>query len=334
MRHAFIALMVFAGCGSEMAPVADDASLPDASAPDTLIPEDPPQPIPTGPPSVVLISFNTALIDTIKGGAERLPLIIDAIKSSGADVICLEEVWNKYTTHQAMADAVRSAYPYAFWTDYSSNGPTGYGNGEMILSKYPLYRGRVHPYVAIAPTHSVDYMLIGADVLEPQQSYFHVMCTHTQTDLDDADVAIRGAEVDEIVAFAQTNGYLDGPTFLLGDFNMGPMTDSACTPTTTPSCPLPDLANYDKLRATFPDPNVGWLECTWCRDRAIPLQVFPRLFAADPDSRVDHCFARNLGASALRSVTTVFGEMQNIPFGSETLVSLSDHLGVRCTFAP
>jgi endonuclease/exonuclease/phosphatase family metal-dependent hydrolase len=334
----WVAAVVLAGCGDDAAmpdaPMPDahfDAPAIDAASPDSsdpVLPEDPPQPLPTGAPNVKLITFNVALIDTIKGGAERMPMLIDAIKAADADVVCLEEVWNKYTTRREMANMLAPAFPYAFWTDTNTTGATGYANGVLIVSKQPLYKGRKLRFVANDPEGFVDRVIIGADVLMPD-SYFHLMCTHTQAGEDDASRAARSAEVDEIVGFAQTNGYLSGPTFLLGDFNAGPDPTGSCT-----TCIPPDMAAYTKLLQTWTDPNQAWQQCTWCRANAVPLQVFPNLYGNGADARIDHCLYKNIGGSSLQLGALAFDQMVSIPWNSETLHNLSDHFGVRCVFSP
>ncbi|HEY3351957.1 MAG TPA: endonuclease/exonuclease/phosphatase family protein [Polyangia bacterium] len=350
------AALVLAACGSDSSPnasydggldaaaadaAAADAAAPDAAAPEAapadaardgggppVLPEDLPEPLPTGAPSAAFITYNVGLAPTVKGSAQRLPLIVDAVNAADADVLCLEEVWKVYTSQAAFAQAVAATFPYAFWSEDTTKAM---GTGVLIVSKHPLFKGRALKYVANPETY-FDNVVLGVDVVTPT-SHFRVLCTHLAPGLDSVGVGDRSAQITELATWAQTQGYLDGPTVLLGDFNMGPDPIQACTPTTTPACTAPDVTSYDLVRQTFTDANEGWAQCTWCRDICNPLQV-SSLFLDEPDQRIDHCFVTNLGAATLQSRAVVFDAVQRIPFGSGTLEHLSDHLGVRCAFGP
>jgi endonuclease/exonuclease/phosphatase family metal-dependent hydrolase len=295
-----------------------------ADAANAAIPEDPPGPLPTGAPKVKLISYNLGLIQAVKYAEERLALLIPALKAADADVLCLQEVWREYTNRAELAAALADTYPYAWW---SWSGATTWGGGILIVSKYPLYRGREHIYTNTPPAPLVDYMIAGASVLMPDAT-FHVLCTHMQAYADPEFVTIRQAQIAEIEAWASAEGYLDGPTFLLGDMNCGPGVGPPC-----PTCTAADVASYDILRATWPDPMFGWDKCTWCLDNATPLQLVPG--DSDPNQRIDFCLARNLGAATHKGTKIVFDESvtYDVPGGTFTS-TLSDHLGVHCEFSP
>lgn len=354
---ASLLALVCAACGDDddthahdAAPTADGPQLPDAAPPPdapmldagmALIPETPPDPLPTGDPAVTLITYNIGQIAAVLGADERRPLIIEALKAADADVICLQEVFLGYTSPAEVAAAIADVYPYAFW---SWAGTTQNRNGLLIASKHPLYRGRVLDY-AVQSSLFTDYMLIAAHVLTPT-SYFPVMCTHLQAGLEQAEIDEKTAEIDEAIEFAQAQGYLDGPLFWMGDFNAGPDPSGQCVPGADPVCsgacttetPIPcseapDEVNWNRVKVTFTDPNEGWTDCTTCRDMFIPLQLVP-LYNAEPDQRIDHCFYRNLGTSQFVSSERIFDEPQMIMSGGKTLETLSDHYGVRCTFSP
>jgi endonuclease/exonuclease/phosphatase family metal-dependent hydrolase len=221
-------------------------------------------------------------------------------------------------------------FPYAFWTH---TGETGLGNGLVILSKHPLFRGRELRFVAQDPNAFVDRMVIAANVLTAD-SYFTVLCTHLQAGLTGEPLTVKMEEIQETLAWAQAEGYLEAgwPAFWLGDFNAGPDPLMTCDPSS--ECPEPpDLANYDLVRQTFTDPNEGFPECTSCRDQFIPMAVIA-IFNNEPDQRIDHCFHRGLETGVFVSGDRVFDEPQSIMIaGGETLEWLSDHYGMSCAFA-
>jgi endonuclease/exonuclease/phosphatase family metal-dependent hydrolase len=318
---------VAADGGADTAPT--DGPVGDAPVVSPTLPEDLPDPLPSGAPNVTLATFNTGLAATIKGASQRLPVIIDAVKQLDADVLCLQEVWTTYTTPKDFAAEVATEFPYSFWHE---RRVTPMGAGLLVLSKHPIYRGRALVYATQEPGGFFDKAVLGVDVVT-DDAYFHLICTHTSAPTDSTGPPLRLAQIDELNAFAATNGYGTGVLFALGDFNTGPDPTQSCTPTTTPACNEPDVTSYAKLLETYTDPNEGWGECTWCRAIAMPLQISAS-YSADPDQRIDHCLYQGLTAGTFKSRSLIFDATVSIQVGTLTLEHLSDHLGVSCTFGP
>jgi hypothetical protein len=271
--------------------------------------------------------------------------------ASDADVLCLQESFNQFGGPHAMAAHLADTFPYSFWT-WQGTGQHPLGNGVLIASKFPLYRGREHVFAA--QNGIVDRVIIGADVLMPD-SYFHLMCTHLQAGLDtgnpQASVEVRTAEVNEAFAWAQAEGYMDGPTFWLGDFNAGPDPVGACDGVADPDdCCSPtdplgacvntaDTVNYDLVDTMFDNAATDAIGCTSCRGQFIQLAVL-NTFNSDPSQRIDHCWSRNLGGTTIvQGVSRHFTEDIALPYNGpgapargETLNFLSDHYGVRCRY--
>jgi endonuclease/exonuclease/phosphatase family metal-dependent hydrolase len=337
---AYLSLFLAAACGGDddtgdddddVPPDADDtgddddAATPDAAPDDSdaataMLPEELPDPLPTGPATATLATYNVALLQTIKNPEERKPLIVDALRGLDADVLCLQEVWDQYSSTAEMASLLSEEFPYAWWT---WEGDAAFGNGVLIVSRHPLYRGRALRFEANDSSGFVDRMVLAADVVT-ESSHFHVLCTH----LEAFDRDARAAEVDELVTFAEAEGYIDGPTFLIGDFNAGPETGAEC-----PACTDIDEENYDKLLETWTDPRAGNLECTWCADAWVPLQLLDVAKDQYHDARIDHCFTKEIGASVLITSETIFDEVVTYDVdGEPVMTQLSDHNGVSCTF--
>jgi endonuclease/exonuclease/phosphatase family metal-dependent hydrolase len=297
---------------------APDAAPLDAAA--AVLPEELPDPLPDGPAAATLLTYNVALLQTIKNNEERKPLIVDALRAADADVMCLQEVWDLYTSPAELAALLSEQFPYAWW---SWIGDANFGNGVVIVSRHPLYRGRILRYEANDATGFVDRVLLGVDVVT-DTSHFHVLCTH----LEAFDPEARSAEIDEVVAYAEAEGYLDGPTFFLGDMNAGPEVGKSCG-----GCSEIDVASYDKLLETWADARAGNQECTWCEDVWVPLQLFPPPGDQYANQRIDHCLTRGLGASVLLDSETVFDDPVTYDVDGEPVTTYrSDHFGVRCTF--
>src|SRR5687768_11303946 len=165
----------------------DAAAGPDGSASDAghvELPESPPGTPPSGvTPTVNLYTFNTGLINEnlVKAPAERRPLIVEAIKRSDADVICLQEVFTSFGGPEGLWADIKDEFPYATWR-WTSPDDTILGPGLLIASRHPLYRARSLAYEAMNEGSIVDRALVAADVLT-DAAYFTVMCTHLQAGL-------------------------------------------------------------------------------------------------------------------------------------------------------
>jgi endonuclease/exonuclease/phosphatase family metal-dependent hydrolase len=279
--------------------------------------------------SLSMATFNTGLVGVVKGVDARRVEIESALVASDIDVLCLQELFKPIVIAD-FAAGVSEAYPHSF---HSELGDSAVGNGLLILSRYPLEGGQEMLFTATDPLGLTDRMVIAADVVLGDQR-LHVMCSHLQAGLDAESTDVRTMQVDEIVAFADEQGYLAGPSVLLGDFNMGPDPVESCTVDDDPPCLAPDVATYDKVLQTFDDGAADSTACTQCRDIFLPLQVLSS-YIDEPDQRIDHCFTRSLGDWAVSDHSIVFDEAVDIPYTAadgttETLVTLSDHVGVRC----
>lgn len=324
------------------APPQIDSTVPMNDGGTAMIPEDLPDPLPSGTVDLKVATFNAGLIAVVKGSEERLALQIPALKALDADVICLQEIFTQYTSGPTMAAALADTYPHSYWT---WTGQYVQGNGLLIVSKHPLYRGREHYYTMGNGGPTVDRMIIGVTMVDSaNQWHANVLCTHMHAGLKAADLPVKLDEATEINTWAASEGYTTGPTFLLGDFNAGPIPPSfldACEcdtngntdPNTCTPCDAADLATWNKVREVFTDPfpeNADFF--TSGRDQFLQLAVVPGLFPDEPTQRIDHCMYRDLGAAEFLSGETVLDEPQTISVGGETLEYLSDHYGVSCTF--
>ncbi|HEY3354046.1 MAG TPA: endonuclease/exonuclease/phosphatase family protein [Polyangia bacterium] len=309
----------------DAAPAADAAPADGPRVSPTLA-EDLPTPLPTGAPNVKVANFNAALIPTIKGAAQRLPLVVEAVKGLDADVLCMEEVWLSYTSQEQVAAQVATTFPYAWWQEERTAAA---GNGVLILSKHPLYRGRDLTYTVQDFPATLRRKLLGVDVVTPD-AHFHVMCTHIASTYDATGQTQRLAQIAELNTFATAQGYAAGPTFLLGDFNTGPDPIGTCE-AETPPCLAADLVSYNKLLETWTDPNADWNQCTWCREAALPMQVGTDNSA---DSRIDHCMYQAIAPATFKGRSLIFDAEINLTVGTSTIKHLSDHYGIRCEFGP
>lgn len=322
---------------------AIDAMPNNADAGTASIPEDLPSPLPSGTVDLQVATFNAGLIAVVKGTQERLALQIPALEALDADVICLQEIFKVETSGPAYAAMLASTYPYHY---YSWTGQYAQGNGLLIVSKHPLYRGRELYYTMGNGGPTVDRMALGVHVVDSDNDWHaKVLCTHLHAGLKTPDLAIKLDQATELNAWAATEGYTTGPTFLLGDFNAGPVPPSAnpCECDDDPTgdagtcmpCDAADLATWNKVREVFTDPFPEAQDFfTSGREQFLELAVVPGLFPDEPTQRIDHCMYADIGAASFKSGGPVLDAPQNITVGSETLHYLSDHYGVSCTFGP
>jgi endonuclease/exonuclease/phosphatase family metal-dependent hydrolase len=336
MRRLALLLVLVAACGDD-----GDSTSPDARRIDAEIPPDAIV-LPEGDVTASLITFNVGLIGSVKGGPERIPHLADAIEASGADIVCLQEVYTQYTTPEEMAGMVATTYPYAAWDDTTM---ANVGNGLLIVSKVPLYLPRFHRFSQNDENSPiiVDRAVLGVTAISGDDWHLHVLCTHLEAGLDEVNTTQRRGMLAEIGTFVTDHGYADGPAVLLGDFNAGPDPDptdlecpdqGGCPATCTPV----DTDTITSVETTY-----GWTDradeeaftlCTYCKAQADALALLP-LFPCEGSQRIDHCFVRGLGNSDVQTMERVMDQDVNIDLGDgEFAATLSDHYGVACSIAP
>lgn len=321
------------------APPIVDAPPVDGPATHPDLPEDLPAPLPSGPVTLKVATYNTGLVQLVKAAQARIPHLVTALAALDADVVCVQELYTQFTSPRTFAESLAATYPYAW---YETTAVNSLGNGLAILSKKPLYRGRHLRYTQNDSNNVVDRSVIAATVVDATAGYHvHVLCTHIQAGLDGPGISLRQAQLAELGQFVTGEIYDTAPSILLGDFNTGPdpmPTDNECADDTNcaPMCIAADTASYASMSTTYgwTDASVGrFTDCTSCRDQFVQMATL-NLFPCEPSQRIDHCFARNLGTSVAVEVTRELDEMVSIAGQGGTANYLSDHYAVRCRYAP
>ncbi len=330
------------------AAVTIDASVPDATMSDggtALIPETRPSPLPTGTMTLKAVNYNAGLLaGVVKGDVERAALIVTELKAVDVDVICMEEIFKGHSTAAEFAAKLADTYPYSYWT-WTSKYPQG--NGLLLMSKHPMYRGRELYYSMGNGGPTVDRMAIGVTIVPTDNAWYaNVLCTHETAGLRpvDNDTVTRQSQIAELKAWAMAEGYFDEQTILLGDFNAGPAWSApvcecgVMTTTCSKECDPADTLAYDKVAQDWTDPFSGQDFSTSDRPQFLELAVIPSLFPDEPSQRIDHCWYRNLGTAKVIAADTkkVLTTRPNISIngGTETITYMSDHYGVQCAFGP
>lgn len=281
-----------------------------------------------GPARFDVITFNMALTTTVKAPNERMPGIMEGLAAEAGDVLCLQEAFEGVASPEQVAAELADAYPHAYWSTIPNE--TAFGSGMLLVSKHPLENAQALRFLAEDLFGVQDCGVLAAEVvLDGMQ--LRVACTHLAAGLGGGGVMRRQAQIAEAIDWLDGLPPVDGPTFLLGDFNAGPDPVGACTPSTDPACEPADVASYAQVLEHFDDPNADFDECTQCKEQFDSLQTIA-VFSTEPDQRIDHCFVRDLAPLVHLDSQIVLGDEVAIPFEGETLEHLSDHRGVRCNF--
>jgi endonuclease/exonuclease/phosphatase family metal-dependent hydrolase len=247
---------------------------------------------------------------------------------------------------------VEDEYPYSVWDASTLEEFSPLSNGLLILSKYPIHRKRFLRYEM--NDDIVDRAVLAATVVKDDEWSLHVVCTHLQAGLDGGDqdpppatsnAGVRAAQLAELEDFVEANGYEDGPSVLLGDFNAGPDPDptdmecpgggGSCPTTCTPTDSV-TVANAVAAGWTDRADDLAFTPCTYCMPEARDLEYIP-LYPCEGSQRIDHCLTRGTGDSQItaivRDMTQAIDEVIPGDSMNRHARTLSDHYAVRCTIA-
>ncbi len=155
---------------------------------------------------------------------KRHPLIADALKDSGADVIALEEVFDGCLPRKESKTFLkRTAYPYFVKGPRKVGGDRCVNSGVLLLSKHPVLASATLIYNRCSGTDclarkGVAYAKIEIPGVGPVDFY----ATHTNAGPGKA-ANVRLAQAAQIVEFIQKySGDGERPVVLMGDLNAAP----------------------------------------------------------------------------------------------------------------
>jgi endonuclease/exonuclease/phosphatase family metal-dependent hydrolase len=151
----------------------------------------------------------------------RAPLVEATLAAIGADVICLQEVWDDGTTNQAAVLAARLGMSHIY---ASRRSVEGVAVGNAVLARSPIASHDWRPLPAgRAPDEG--RLVLRADVAGPR-GLVQVFCTHLNWRFDHS--AIRQLQVRAIGRFVDESRPTAGrvfPALLAGDLNAVPESD-------------------------------------------------------------------------------------------------------------
>ena len=221
-------------------------------------------------------SFNVLTINTHKGFTAFnkrfiLPELRDAVRTVGADIVCLQEVMGAHEVHPLHVENWPDTTHYEFladtmWSDYAYGRnavyPEGH-HGNAVLSRYPIehYENR-----DVSIGSSEKRGVLYCRIVPPQLGKaIHVMCVHLGL-----REAHRQAQLTRLADWV--NALPDGePVLVAGDFNDW------------------------RQKANHPLKAVAGLEEIFTRARGRPARTFP---ASLPLLRLDRIYVKNANASS------------------------------------
>jgi endonuclease/exonuclease/phosphatase family metal-dependent hydrolase len=171
--------------------------------------------------TIKIITYNTHLfggtaLDSFVGyqDEERIGEIMERIKKSDCDIICLCEVWSD-SWKEVIVKSVQQTHPYHFYYDTS---PEKMGDGLLVISKKPLSWAS---FIEFAERAGWDGQAQkGAFFLSvywSAQKQFRIFFTHTQADKE--HWSERKSNLEQVGALIRAY-YSDIPALILGDLNV------------------------------------------------------------------------------------------------------------------
>ncbi|MRS13857.1 EEP domain-containing protein [Enterobacteriaceae bacterium RIT691] len=218
------------------------------------------------PLSLTILTINTHKGFTAFNRRFILPELRDAVRTIGADIVCLQEVmgehdvdsrqrenWPGGSHYEFLADAMWSDYAYGRNAVY----PEGH-HGNAVLSRYPIEHDENRD---ISVGNSEKRGLLYCRIAPPDASTpVHVICVH---------LGLREAhrQAQLVMLSDWVNQLPDNePVIVAGDFNDW------------------------RLQANRPLKRLAGLEEIFTRDTGLPVRTFPARF---PVLRLDRIYVKN-----------------------------------------
>ncbi|KAJ3889033.1 hypothetical protein GG344DRAFT_52462 [Lentinula edodes] len=241
-------------------------------------------------PSILSIATYNILHDDLFPISDRLPYIIQAIVSSNADIICIQEV-----TDDSLPAILSSSFIYSRFT-YSSRHPDVVLENErniLILSRFPFSWSKLD----IGGKHKPAFIATFLEPVGSKYSKFVLAATHLSR--ASPDMEQKTAEMEALINHLQDT-HLDADWIIAGDINW---------PENIRVTPADDLLEDCGLvipyGPTF-DPSTNPLA-------AATMQTSPH------SQWYDRIYVKRIGGWALQS-TQLFGNGDSPP---------SDHYGLK-----
>ena len=259
--------------------------------------------------------------------AERLAALPGALRSVGADIIALQEIYKVAHKREVMR-ALADRWPHAAFP--RGRPPHKLDSGLLVLSRFPISHARFHTFKA-APRDEKFFVHRGFfETMHAAPGFgamrllsFHTTAGGTRHDPEsEAADSIRARQIDALLDHADRAS--DSATILIGDLNAGP-------PVSMGNYRQVIARGYADLFAAGVGDAAAASAVTW--DSQQPLNRMGPHGHQRPQ-RIDHVFAKRrwLGAWRVDEARLVLTEpVVRIPGGGS--VTVADHYGVYVRLA-
>lgn len=248
------------------------------------------------------------------GGAwkRREPLIAEAIETSGADLVALQEVWEDGGDNQAERLAAGLGF---HWCYHRVSENRGIGFGNAILSRWPIARDARE----LLPTGRENARGVLHAEIDGPRGRIGLFSTHLSWRLSESD--IRQSQVERLMRFVARQGERESrpamPPLVCGDFNAVACADEIRLLNGERATPVRGLVLLDAWLAAGRHAEPGF---TWDNENPCARGEL------EPNRRIDYVFVgkpRRNGAGHVLDARLV---------GREPHDGLcpSDHYGVLC----
>ena len=239
--------------------------------------------------------------------SQRRRIMSSEIIKAGADIVCLQEVWQKHDVI-AMVEQLSEEYPYNYFHRFNSILPFSQSNGLMFFSHYPMSNERYIPFKSFLFKRGA---LVATFMIN--QKPMRVACTHLTPMM--FNIPYFGDfknEEEEQTHQVRTLLTLEPDLHVVaGDFNSGP----ANPPSIVAYSPDPYyyLRDHGFTSAIVKDHPS---QCSWCDHNTLAEVGYGNLI-------IDHVFINN--KYKWRSSQIVLDQPILV---EKKLVFPSDHFGV------
>jgi endonuclease/exonuclease/phosphatase family metal-dependent hydrolase len=259
--------------------------------------------------------------------ADRLAALPAALRTVGADIIALQEIYKVAHKREVML-ALADRWPHAAFPQRRPLHKLD--SGLLVLSRFPVLDARFHPFKA-APRDEKAFVHRGCfETVHEVPAFgsmrllsFHTTAGGTRHD-PESDVAdsIRARQVDAILDHGESAP--DTPTVLIGDLNAGP-------PVSMTNYRQVVARGYADLFAEGVGEAAAASAVTW--DSRQPLNRRGPHGHQRPQ-RIDHIFLKRSWLERWRvaEARLVLTE-PNVPVPGDELVTVADHYGVYVRLA-
>lgn len=203
----------------------------------------------------------------------RASAIEETLKSAGADIIALQEVWGDTAHNYAKILAQKLGY-HLFHAECMTMNGVGFGNA--ILSRWPISKSKVIILSGREETGETRNALFVQ--IEGPRGPIDAFCTHLNWRYEQSH--IRQAQVRDFAQFVQTHISAKMPPLLCGDFNAEPESEEIRMLTGLTSAAAKGLVFHDAWRVA--GKGIG---LTWDNTNPFAAAEF------EPDRRIDYIFA-------------------------------------------